>query len=236
MAIIWLVSGTILVGSPGLAGRAGQPEIRQEVVPGSGQRYTISIPAGLEPDQPAPLVVALHYGGTVTPYFGGPFLTGLIEPGLRELEAIIVAPDCTRGQWTGPEAEGDVLALVEHVQKTWATDPKRTLLTGYSMGAIGTWAIAARHQDRFTAALIISGRPLEGSGEVDWRIPLYIVHSRLDEVVPLQLTADVVRQLSRRGARVRLVVVDDLTHYQVPAFTRHLHGAVPWVKHAWKRS
>lgn len=233
--VAWLMAASLLTASLAAAGGRGEPEIREEILPGTGQRYTISIPAGFRPDHPAPLVVALHYGGTVTPYFGRPFLTGLIEPGLRALGAIIVAPDCTHGRWTAAEAESDVLALLDHVQRTWATDPARTLLTGYSMGAVGTWAIAARHQDRFTAALMISGRPEERSGETAWRIPLYIIHSRRDEVIPLTPTADLARQLSRQGARIRLVVVDDLTHYQVPAFTRHLQEAAPWIRRAWKR-
>lgn len=227
-----LALAAILAAAPGFAGK-NDPEIREEVMPGSGQRYTLAIPAGYTPDRPVPLVMALHYGGAVTPYFGKPFLTNLVEPGLRKLGAIIVAPDCNRGRWTNPEAEADVLALLDHIQKTWATDPKRTLLVGYSMGGMGTWAIAARHQDRFTAALIVAGRPQEDSAEVFWRIPVYIIHSREDEVVPLKPTVDVVRLLEEQGSRVKLMVVDDLTHYQVPAFTRHLQTAVPWIQRAW---
>jgi predicted peptidase len=228
-----LVLAAILAAAPRFAGK-NDPEIREEVMPGSGQRYTLAIPAGYTPDRPVPLVIALHYGGEVTPYFGKPYLTNLVEPGLRKLGAIIVAPDCNRGRWTSPGAEADVLALLDHVQKTWATDPQRTLLTGYSMGGMGTWAIAARHQDHFTAALIVAGRPQDASAEVSWLIPVYVIHSREDQVVPLKPTADLVKLLEEQGSRVKLVVVDDLTHYQVPAFARHLQKAVPWIQRAWK--
>lgn len=214
---------------------ADEPTVREEVLAPGGQRYTISIPDGYAPTRPVPLVLALHYGGPVTPYYGKPFLTTLVEPALRKLGAIIVAPDCTVGRWTEPQAEADVLALLDHVTKTWAVDPQHTLITGYSMGGMGTWALAAKHQDLFGAALIVAGRPQEGSAEVAWRIPLYIIHSRADEVVPLGPTADIAKVLDDKGFKVKLVVIDGLTHYQVPAFVPYMREAIPWIKRAWKK-
>lgn len=214
---------------------ASEPAVREEVLAPGGQRYTISIPDGYKPAKPVPLVLALHYGGTVTPYYGKPFLANLVEPALRKLGAIIVAPDCTAGRWTDPQAETDVLALLDHVEKTWAIDPSMTLITGYSMGGMGTWALAARHQDRFAAAVILAGQPQPEIADVAWRIPLYVIHSRDDEVVPLAPTAEMVKVLQARGVDVELVVVEGLTHYQVPRFVPYLRAAVPWIKKAWKR-
>ncbi|MBN1425335.1 dienelactone hydrolase family protein [Candidatus Fermentibacteria bacterium] len=234
-----VIAGVILtVVLTAVSGRArGEepPVIREETLPNNGGRYTISIPKGYASGKPVPLVVALHYGGTVTPYFSRPFLTELIEPGLRTLGAIIVAPDCRHGRWTSPEAETSVLALRDYVQSLWTIDPRRTLITGYSMGGTGAWTIASRHQDRFTAALILAGRPQEDSGAVPWRIPVYVIHSRNDEVMPVKPTADVVGLIQEQGARIKLVVIDGASHYDVGAFTRHLHEAVPWIQRAWKR-
>lgn len=227
------VAGLLAGAVSSLAG--GLPSIREEVVPASGQRYTIAIPDGYSPERPVPLVLALHYGGTVTPYYSKPFLVNLVEPALRKLGAIIVAPDCTAGRWTEPQAETDVLALLDHVRATWAIDPGRTLITGFSMGGMGTWALAAKHQDLFAAALIVAGRPQADSAEVAWRIPLYIIHSRDDEVVLLGPTADIAKVLDDKGVKVKLVVVDGLTHYQVPAFVPFMREAIPWIKRAWKR-
>ena len=106
-----------------------------------------------------PLILALHYGGHGAPYYGKDILTGLVEPALREVEAIIVAPDCTGDDWTDAQSEEDVIALLDHVQGAYNIDPQRILVTGYSMGGIGTWHLAARHQDRFTAALVMAGVP-----------------------------------------------------------------------------
>ena len=41
--------------------------------------------------------------------------------------------------------------------------------------------------------------------------------------------------LDDKGVKVRLVVVDGLTHYQVPAFVPFMREAIPWIKRAWKK-
>lgn len=46
-----------------------------------------------------------------------------------------------------------LLAATDWAKRTYRIDPARTLLTGYSMGAMGTWYLAARHQDIFRAAI-----------------------------------------------------------------------------------
>jgi predicted peptidase len=66
-------------------------------------------------------------------------LTSLVEPALRELRAIIVAPDCNGSDWTQSNSEQDVLELLDHVEAAYNIDPNKTLITGYSMGDIGTW-------------------------------------------------------------------------------------------------
>lgn len=91
---------------PADSGEFPPPTIRQEVLE-PGRLYTLAIPASYTGDESVPLVLALHYGGHGAPYFGRGVLTGLVEPALRELEAIIVAPDCT-----GKRASGLVRQLL----------------------------------------------------------------------------------------------------------------------------
>ena len=214
---------------------SGAATVREEVLQPGGQRVTVALPDGYEAHKPVPLVLALHFGGKVTPFFGRAVLTNLVEPALRKLGAVIVAPDCTTGTWANEKSEADVLAVLEYVRRTWSVDPGKTLITGYSLGGIGTWALAARHQDLFRAAVVVSGSPPPGVGEVAWRIPLYVIHSRDDEVILLKPTAAMVDRLKAAGAPVTLVVVDGVTHYQVGGFVPHLRAAIPWIKKAWKR-
>ena len=56
--------------------------------------YGISIPPSYQSEKPVPLVLALHYGGDFSDYYGKSFALNLVEPGLEELEAIIISPTC----------------------------------------------------------------------------------------------------------------------------------------------
>ncbi|MFC1922547.1 alpha/beta fold hydrolase [Chloroflexota bacterium] len=212
-----------------------QTTIQEMVLPTGDQRYTIAVPAGYTGDQPVPLVLALHYGGEVTPFFSRTILVELIEPAWRELGAIIVAPDCPTNSWTDPRSEKVVLELLAFVEKNYAVDAQRRLITGYSMGGAGTWYLAARNPDRFSAAVIMAGWPPQAIEDVEWKTPLVIIHSRQDEIVPLQPTEDIVNTLQVKGAPVKLVVLDGITHYEMFRFVEPLRKTASWVESVWRR-
>lgn len=210
-----------------------RPGVHEQVLSSRGLRYTIAIPNSFVADQAASLIVALHFGGTVTPFYGRTFLDALVGPALQELEALIVAPDATGGTWSSAQNEANLLALLDTLQSGYKIDPRRTLLTGYSMGGAGTWYMAARNQKRFAAALPVSARPQTDSADIPWEIPLYVIHSRQDEVVPLGPTETTVNRLKAKGTSVELVVVEGITHFETSRFIVPLKGAVPWIRKVW---
>lgn len=214
---------------PGIA----TPGYHQLTLPQAGRRYTLVIPEGYSGEEPVPLVVSLHYGGGVTPFYGRGLLQSLVEPALRELGAIFVAPDSAAGDWTNPLAEQHVLELVDYIEGQYNIDLDRTLLTGYSMGGRGTWYLAARYPDRFRAAVAIAGQPQPDSATMEWRTPLYVIHSAADQVISLGPTREVVEQLRARGVSVELAVVDNIGHSEVPRYRSLLVEAVPWIRQAW---
>lgn len=204
-----------------------------ELIFGEDQRYTLSLPAEYDGRHSVPLILALHYGGTVTPWYGRGVLEILVEPGLRELGAIIVSPDARRGSWTKPEAETDVLALLDYVIANYNIDTEKTLITGYSMGGMGTWYLAARNQDRFAAAIPIAGVPQVNTRTTIWEIPLYVIHSSADELIDIRDTGAAVEALKAQGYDVTFVSVGNLSHYQTEQYAPLLRDAVPWVQAAW---
>jgi len=209
------------------------PGTYEMTLPDVDRRYTLVIPDGYTGQESVPLVVALHYGGQVTPFYGRGLLDQLIEPVLRDLGAIMVAPDSAAGNWANPEAEQHVLELMDYIEAHYNIDPNKTLLTGYSMGGGGTWYLAPRHPERFQAALPMAGRPQPDSTSIDWKTPTYLIHSTADEIVPLESTRTAVEQLRARGAAMELVVVDGISHYQIPRFQPHLKAAIPWILETW---
>ncbi len=200
---------------------------------GTPLRYTISVPSSYSSDTTYPLVLALHYGGEVTPFFGKGVLTLLVEPAFSELEAVIVAPDCPAGQWDNPASEAAVMKLIADVEKHYRIDRSKILVTGYSLGAIGSWYLAARHPDVFSAAIPISGKPPEKMTFVG--IPVYVIHSRADEIFPFNEVRKKVQPLIARGGAVRLMAVDGLSHYETKRFIPSLKSAIPWIREVWKK-
>jgi predicted peptidase len=210
----------------------GIEELTAKLPDGDVLRYAISVPRGYDKQKPVPLVMALHYGGRVTPFYGRGIIDGLVGPAFAELGAIIVAPDAQGDSpWTSKKNEEAVIWLAQDVMKTHSIDPKKVVVTGFSMGGEGTWYIGSRHQDLFTAAIPVAGQPAGGK---DWTIPVYAIHSQKDEVVPIGPAEEHVKALKAKGATVEWKVLTDLTHFETARYQDALRQAVGWLQERWK--
>lgn len=194
-------------------------------------RYAISIPKGYAPSRPVPLVLALHFGGNPHGAALG-LLKVLVAPAFEELGAVIVAPETTGGAWSSPANERAVTALLDAIEARYAIDRRRVAVTGFSMGGAGTWHFAGRFPDRFSAAVPVAGRPpasLDG-----WKTPVLAVHSRQDEVVPIEPAEARIGELRKAGVRAEMVVVTGIAHYETARFAEPLRRAVRWLRDTWK--
>jgi predicted peptidase len=196
--------------------------------------YAISIPANYSPSKPVPLILALHFGvgGGDAAGAGGDMVEILIGPALAQLGAIIVAPDSLRGNWSTPENEKAVNALLDMVLARYAIDKKKIAVTGYSMGGTGSWHFAEKFPQRFSAAIPIAGTPSESAA--GWRLPVLAIHSRDDQVAPFGPTEMRIAQLQKAGVNARLILLTGITHYETDRFQPALQQAVPWLREIWK--
>jgi len=208
--------------------------IEQKVLQPGDQRYTIAFPTGYSENTPVPLILALHFAGHGTPFYGRMILEELVKPALGDLGGLIVAPDCTSDSWSNPQSEADVLTLLDYVSSNYAVDPERVVVTGYSMGGNGTWYLAARNPALFSAAVVLSGWPPEEVGLVDWQVPSYVIHSRQDELMPLEPTQFAVTSLAEKGAEIELMILDDITHFETFRFIEPLRSVFPWIEQVWQ--
>jgi predicted peptidase len=195
--------------------------------------YGLSMPGGHDPRKPRPLVLVLHPGGERMPYYGDQVMRQIFLPGLGALDAIMVAPDCPTRAWSDPAAEQAVTALIDRVIAAHAVDPRRILVTGYSLGGSGTWFLSSRHPDRYTAAIVLAGRteePLERLGKV----PTYIIHSRDDEVVPFAQAERRAAELSSLGRVVKFEALQGPGHYAMRGYVGALQRASRWVADRWE--
>jgi predicted peptidase len=228
---------------------------------GTRLRFSIVVPPMIPGDK-LPLVVALHglapTGDTVPAYFGLRALESLFGPALRPLGALIVAPDAPGNNWTDPIAERALLALVDEMKRRYPVDTQRTLLTGISTGGMGTWFIAHRHPRAFRAAIPLTSFPvirhttfnraalaavfdeMVRDRGVSWaapfrEIPVYAIHSRMDENFSFASESTLVVMIKARGGLVDLVAVDSLNHGPPIAYQGALRSSVYWIRRQWDR-
>lgn len=193
-------------------------------------RYAISIPKNYS-DSPVPLVLALHYGGSPNGAAQGVMLT-LVQPALADLGAIIVAPESLRGAWDTAQNEQGVNALLAAVEAAYRIDAKRVAVTGFSMGGTGVWFFAGKYPERFSAAIPVAGMP--PASAANWKTPVFAVHSRSDQVLPIGPTQARIAELRSAGVQAELVVLNGIAHHETQRFTEGLRRAVPWLKGVWK--
>ena len=199
-----------------------------------GVSYAISLPPSYSSSTPAPLILALHYGigNRDSTGVGRDLVKGIIGPALEGLGAIIVAPDSVRGNWSTSENEKAVNALLDMVMAHYAIDRKRVAVTGYSMGGTGSWYLAEKFPERFSAVLPIASRP--PASAVGWRLPVLAIHSRDDQVVPFDPAAARIAELQKAGLNAKLIALTGIAHYEAARFRDPLRQAVPWLREVWK--
>ena len=194
-------------------------------------KYVISIPKDYSPSRPVPLVLALHYGGSPNGAAQGLMLT-LVQPALAELGAVMIAPESLGGGWDTPNNQRAINWLMGAVQASYRIDSKRIAVTGFSMGGTGTWSVVGRSPEKFSAAIPVAGMPPASMGE--WRTPVFAVHSRNDEVMPIGPTEARIKELQKAGVRAELVVLTGISHHETNRFVDGLKRAVPWLKQTWQ--
>jgi predicted peptidase len=198
--------------------------------------YGISIPRGYDPGKPRPLVLALHPGGSRTAYYGAMFMRQVVAPALVGLEPIIIAPDCPTRAWSDPIADRGVMALVKHALDNYAIDRRRILVTGFSLGGRGTWFFATHHSDLFTGAIPMAASVGDDPPDRRGVIPTYIIHSRMDEVVPFEPAEQNARALEKLGRPVRFEALDEIGHFQMGGYIDALRRAGRWISERWSNT
>jgi len=229
----------ILLLITGCAANIGFPQkpgvFTREVILENNQkiRYTISLPDSFSEDKKTPLILALHYGGEVIPYYGKEFLNILVKPAIKELEAIIAAPDCPSRDWSNPESEKAVMELFNNIMAQYNIDHNRILITGYSMGGIGTWYLASRYPNIFSAAIPVSAIPDMKDTPVVKDLPFIVIHSRNDELLPVNSLKKFIHRYRSKGGSIQFLEVRGIGHYDIYHFIKPLKEVVPWIRKIW---
>lgn len=183
--------------------------------------YLLYLPRdyGQDSQQRWPLILFLHGAGErgtdpqdITRYSIPAFLTTTAD-----FPFVVLSPQSPPDDWWSNQV--DVLdVLLNQIQVTYAVDPRRVYLTGQSMGGFGTWAMALKYPTRFAAIVpVASGYDVTGdlvpANICDLKnVPIWVFHGALDEFIPPDQVAAMVKALQDCSGNVRFTLYPDADH------------------------
>ena len=203
-------------------------ESANEIMP-----YRMYVPSSYDPSRGAPLIVALHgLGGTENSFFEN---YEADFPRLAEQHGYIVAAplgfrvDGSYGwglgnapvdptvQFVQARSEEDVMQVLELARAHYNIDPDRIYLAGHSMGAIGTWKVAAKFPDVWAAIGMFAGAGTPATLSQMQHIPQYVVHGDADPTVNVEGSRTMVARMKELEMTVQYTEVPGGNHGDVVA-------------------
>jgi dienelactone hydrolase len=165
-------------------------------IQGRAYSLALSIPLTYQPSKGYGLVVCLHGAG-----FTGDVYLERWQARLGD-DYILACPTYAAGAWFTKQAEDLVLTTIYHVCRQYHVDPDRIFLTGMSNGGIGAWLIGMHHAPLFAGLAPMAS----GLDEVLMpflanlrNTPVYIIHGAKDQVMPVELSRSISRELTALG-------------------------------------
>lgn len=159
----------------------------------------------LSKDGGYPLLVYLHGrgGDVMTPATPGLVKVFAEKRHFRDRPAFLLAPqNPDQLGWNGEKA-GGVIEIVRELIRELPVDEDRIYLTGYSMGAYGTFHLLAREPKLFAAGVPIAGGGNPGSAGEFKKVPLWVFHGAKDPTVVVSQSRGMVEALKKEGAEVK---------------------------------
>src|SRR3989441_3525147 len=158
--------------------------------------YGLYVPDSYRPDKPYGLVICLHGAGFTGDTYLERWQTRLGEG------YILACPTLPMGDWWTRIAEDLVLATISAVEARYHVDPNRVFLTGMSNGGLRADPVRAPLASALAAPLPMPARLddiLMPFLENFRQTPLYIIHGRQDQVMPVSLSRVIDETLTELG-------------------------------------
>ncbi len=194
--------------------------------------YRLLKPEYIKSGRKYPLVIFLHGAGergTDNQIQLQSLPTLLAQPAYRKKHpCFLVVPQCpTQQSWQ--QQFPALLEIIDKVMQENPIDKRRIYLTGYSMGAYGTWSLAALRPDLFAAAV-----PVAGGGDVQTAhqlidLPIWAIHGNADKAVPVSQSREMIKAIRQAGGSPNYTELKGIGHNCWQQAYTNPNGILPWM-------
>ena len=214
---------------------------------GESYNYQIYIPDNYAASTTWPAIIWLHGNGRQGTDGRLPTTVGLasfIRKNRGPFPAIVIFPQARPNtRWFNPDMEDLVMAELRNTIGELRIDTMRVYLTGFSMGATGSYRIAFRWPTVFAAIAVIAGRIEDGAQyrseevEIDRRatpfvtasdpfaalaagikqIPIWIFHGDADPTIQVDQSRKLVAALKHVATQVHYTEFPGVDHNGAPS-------------------
>jgi poly(3-hydroxybutyrate) depolymerase len=185
-------------------------------------KYVIFLPAQYSPDLQWPVILYLHGASARGTDNRLQIIDGLaphVRARANSFPFVVVFPQCedriarnTDG-WraTSPDAKR-ALRMLDEVERDYNIDRRREIVTGPSMGGVGSWDLAAANPTRFAGILVASGmaNPAEAAKLKD--VSVWVCHGDKDQAMPIDSDRKMVEAINAAGGHATLTVLPGAKH------------------------
>jgi predicted esterase len=225
------VAAAAKAGKDPFKNRTGDFE-RHHVLAGADEvmPYRVYVPKNYSASKATPLVIALHGLGANEDSFFDSYQR--LPPQLAEQHGLLMAAPLgyrvdgfygsrvmggsdIAAQRRGEYSEKDVLEVLRLMKAHYNVDDSRIYLIGHSMGAIGTWALAAKYPQIWAATAAFAGTGSPDLAAQMKSIPHFVVHGDNDPTVNVSGSRRMVAAMKEAGAHVTYVEVPGGGHSDV---------------------
>jgi predicted peptidase len=183
---------------------------------GKEAKYVLFVPHEYDGKKAVPVILFLHGAGETGTDGQKQARVGLgkfVRAHEKTFPFIVIFPQSQKRSWGADSDDGKrALAILDEVQKDFTTDPKRLYLTGLSMGGFGTWSMAAKYPDKWSAIVPICGGGNTKSGDKIKDIPCWCFHGADDPRVNVAKSREMIDAMKAAGGHPKYTEFPGVKH------------------------
>jgi predicted peptidase len=121
-----------------------------------------------------------------------------------------------------------LMALLNDLATNLPIDEKRKYITGFSMGAYGSWDLITRYPSVFAAGIMVAGGADTKKLSRVKHIPTQIFYDKLDHIVPPSVGLDIYNELLNLGANCTITIFENEGHDCIEKALKY-EGLMDWL-------